>query len=184
MSSPNLTFNPNPQDLKQIRDALDEFEIKVQDKIVRQALTAFSREEIAAIRSRNDLNPNHLKGKRKIYRSGIAWNSVAYLAAPRGAGDGLGGRAKRKAYDAAGVGWRSHFTELGFHSWAKGMSHAGKALGQSVRGRAWKRGLRHRGRGVYHRGTRASELVHRAFAPRLLQHLWRAISETKVRRGR
>jgi hypothetical protein len=189
MSSPNLTFKANPEDLVQIKKALDAFEIAVQDKIVRMALRRFNQEEARLVASinRRYLDPSQAKGKAKIFKGGTAWGSVAYPMPAFGTSYEGFGRARRKQYDAAGVGWRSHFTELGFHTWAKGMMHAGRsndaaaAALRQTRGKAWKKGLKHRGRGVYHRGTRASELAHKAMTPKLLPYLTDAIHETLVR---
>jgi hypothetical protein len=183
-----LTFRPNPSDLAKLKAELNQFAIATQDAIVRRAARKFAKEEIARLTPGNarTLPPRDAKHKIKIFKSGVVWIAVGYKAG-RGDFGLLQGRVRRKAYDAEGTGWRSHFTELGFHSWAKGMYHErvdpsfvlmtdeqrkaqrkGFAKG---RGKGWKRGLRHRGRGVYHRGTRASELTHAVMAPRLIGYL-------------
>lgn len=175
MSSANLKVSVDPRDLGDIKKALNYFTIAVQDRIAKTALRRFANDEIAKIRSINSavLTPSHLKQKIRVFRSGIIWLGVGYNDPPGSVPKTAGaGRARRRAYDSMGVGWRSHFQELGFHSWAKGMPHPGKQLGQLYRGRGWKRKLRHRGRGTYHRGSRASELVHKLMAPKVLSYLW------------
>lgn len=182
-----LSFNVRPGDLAKIKTELNKFTIAAQDAIVRKAARNFANDEIARLAPRNkDLAPRDAKRKIKIFKSGVVWLAVGYRM---GGGDFslLQGRVRRKAYDAAGTGWRSHFAELGFHTWAKGMYHErldpafvpGSRQQRTAwrkglirgKGKAWKRGLKHRGRGVYHRGTRASELVHAMMAPKLLQYL-------------
>ena len=146
---------------EQLRKALDQFPLAVQDATVRKALRPFLTKEMGLIRAANGnrLPKKDLKSKIKVFRSGVCWGSTAYRTG-RANVSGIGGRAKRSAYDAAGTGWRSHFAELGTHTWSTSLRTP-----PSARGRGWKRGLYHRGRGQYLRGTHASELVHRAMAP-------------------
>jgi hypothetical protein len=167
-----LTFRPNPSDLAKLKAELNQFAIATQDAIVRKAARKFASEEIARLAPRNraTLPPRDAKKKIKIFKSGVVWIAVGYKTGYGNYGD-LGGRARRKAYDLEGTGWRSHFTELGFRSWAKGMRFGRSDEQRASLGKGWKRGLRHRGRGVYHRGTRASELVHYMMAPKLIGYL-------------
>jgi hypothetical protein len=194
MSSPNLTFRPDPGDLKAISAALDEFEKKVKIRIAKNALRQFAREEMALISQRNDryLNPKHMAYRIKFWPKGVIWLGVGYRDPPvkiKGkfySDYGGSGRARRKSYDEMGVGWRSHFAELGWHSWAKGMTHPGTGARTIELGRAWKRGLRHRGRGKYHIGTGASRIVHQAFGPKVLPYLAREVEFeiSKMSKGR
>lgn len=145
----------------QLKAALEQFPLAVQDRIVRNAIRPFLNKEMQQIRALNatKLNPRHLKGKVKIFRSGVAWGSTAYRTGKVSTGQATG-RARRELYDLEGVGWRSHFTELGTHTWSSALRRPPRA-----RGLGWKRGLYHRNRGNYLRGTHASEIVHRAMAP-------------------
>lgn len=178
MNSQNLKVSIDPRDLGDIKKALNYFTIAVQDRISKKALRRFADDEISKIRSINSgvLTPSQLTKKIRAFRSGVMWLGVGYYMAPGSVPESAGeGRDRRRYYDSMGVGWRSHFQELGFHSWAKGMPHPGKGLGVSPKGMGWKRKLRHRNRGVYHRGSRASEFVHQAMGPKVLSYLWTEI---------
>ena len=173
MTSGALTIRVNPDDERKVRMALEQFSIVVQDRIVKNALRQFARHEaklIAATQTQY-LNPKHMAYRAKLWPSGIAWCGVGYRLPPGTAGaDQYTGRAKRAFYDSQGVGWRSHFTELGFHTYPTG----GRT--RDTGGRGWKRGLRHRGMGGYVRGTGASRRMHQAFGPRVREFLAREIS--------
>lgn len=173
MQSNPLNFRIDPASERSVLEALNQFEISVSDRIVRQALREFARYEMARIAPLNNtLNPKHESYRIRYWPNGIAWLGVGYRVIPGFAiNDNVVGRARRKAYDAQGQGWRSHFAELGFHSWRKGMPRPeGRA------GKGWKRKLRHRGRGDYHRGTQASKLVHQAVGPLVRQFIAREIA--------
>ena len=156
----STTARPDPRSAEAVRKALEQFPIAVQDKLVRSAMRPFMNAEMRKIRALNAtrLPTKDLKGKIRIYK-GIAWGAVAYKVGRANTG-GTGGRARRAAYDAAGTGWRSHFAELGTHAWSATLRRP-----PTARGLGWKRGLYHRGRGKYIRGTHASQLVHAAMAP-------------------
>lgn len=164
MQSFSVTTSVDKDTERKLRQALEQFPIAVQDAMVRKAIRKFLNAEMKQIRALNGskLNPSHLKAKVKLFRSGVSWGATAYkMSRPNHAAkNGVGGRALRTVYDAGGVGWRSHFAELGTHTWSKALRTP-----PSARGLGWKRGLYHRGRGQYLRGTHASELVHRAMAP-------------------
>ena len=169
---------------EQLRKALDQFPLAVQDSVVRKALRPFLQKEMSLIRAANGnrLPKKDLKSKIKVFRSGVCWGSTAYRTGKVNIGD-KGGRAKRKAYDAAGTGWRSHFAELGTHAWSTSLRTP-----PGARGLGWKRGLYHRGRGTFLRGTHASELAHRAmtgqFQTMLVQALNLAIDKRNYGVGR
>lgn len=169
---------------EQLRKALDQFPLAVQDSVVRKALRPFLQKEMSLIRAANGnrLPKKDLKSKIKVFRSGVCWGSTAYRTGKVNVGD-KGGRAKRKAYDAAGTGWRSHFAELGTHAWSTLLRTP-----PGARGLGWKRGLYHRGRGTYLRGTHASELAHRAmtgqFQTMLVQAMDLAIDKRNYGVGR
>ena len=173
------TARPDPKSAEAVRKALEQFPIAVQDKLVRKAMRPFMAAEMKQIRALNAsrLPPKDLKAKIRIYK-GIAWGAVAYRVG-KAKTDGKGGRALRASYDSAGTGWRSHFAELGTHAWSTSLRRPPRA-----RGLGWKRGLYHRGRGIYLRGTHASELVHAAMAPtfaRLLAQELSLLIESKRR---
>lgn len=165
----SVTASVDKETERRLKLALDQFPIAVQDKMVRKAIRQFLQSEMKQIRAMNAavLKPSHLKAKVKLFKSGVAWGATAYkMSRPTdSAKRGKGGRALRSVYDADGVGWRSHFAELGTHTWSSSLRTP-----PTARGLGWKRGLYHRGRGKYLRGTHASELVHRAMAP-MFAHL-------------
>lgn len=173
---------PNLSSLAQVKAALDEYEIKVQDAITRRALREFAKDECKRIKQARGAtylaSSKHLGFRIKFWPSGVVWLGVGDRIIPgtssatRGSNAAVGGRARRRIYDEEGLGWRSHFGELGFHTYPRDQPHSGTGLG-------WKRGIRHRGRGGYHRGTRASEIVHQAFGPGVLQYLVRELQFIK-----
>lgn len=153
-----VTATVDPKTAAQLRKALDQFPLATQDAIVRKALRPFLTKEMKLIRAANGdkLPKKDLKAKVKVFKSGVCWGSTAYKTG-RVDTRAATGRARRAAYDAAGTGWRSHFTELGTHAWSTSLRTP-----PTARGLGWKRGLYHRGRGTYLRGTHASEIAHRA----------------------
>lgn len=179
MTAFSLTATVDQKSAAQLRQALNQFPLAVQDAVVRKAMRPFLTEEMRMIRAKNagKLPPNHLKAKVKVFRSGVAWGACAYKTGRANVGD-AGGRLKRLAYDAAGVGWRSHFTELGTHAWSSALRTP-----PSARGKGWKRKLYHRGRGTYLRGTHASELTHSAMAGKFQQYLIDALNLEIERRN-
>lgn len=172
MADSALTARLDKLSQAELRAALETLPLEVQDKVAKSALRQFARYEMPKIASMNGrwLNPKHLAYRQKNWPSGIAWVGVGYRL-PGGMINFQGkGRARRAEYDNLGVGWRSHFTELGFHTWPKGIEPPERG-----RGRGWKKGLRHRGVGGYHRGTKASEIVHNASSLALLSFLKREV---------
>lgn len=155
-----VTATVDPKTAAQLRKALDQFPLAAQDAIIRKAMRPFLNKEMQLIRSANGnrLPKKDLKAKVKVFRSGVCWGATAYKTGKVNIGQAVG-RAKRAAYDAAGTGWRSHFAELGTHTWSSTLRTP-----PSARGLGWKRGLYHRGRGKFIRGTHASELAHRAMS--------------------
>ena len=175
-----LSVTANQISLEDIRAALDEFAIKVQDRACKRALREFAEHQKPILRSKNRglLNPSHIKYRVKVWPSGVVWMGLGYYEPPGNFGDDdVRGRARRRAYDAAGVGWRSHFTELGFHTWPKDAARPASAVG-----RGWKRKLRHRNRGTYHRGTQASRFTLQATSPRIRDYLMREIEFLRMQR--
>jgi len=157
---------------RRLLQALDEFPVAVQDKLTKGALRQFAKYQMGSIAPKNkNLNPKHLKFRIKMWPSGITWLGVGYRQIPGVVPFDAKGRKLREQYDSLGVGWRSHFEELGFHTWSTFFSISGPR----AKGRGWKRGLRHRGRGQYIRGTKASEIAAKATAPALLPFLKREL---------
>jgi hypothetical protein len=168
----SATVSINPQNAEFLRIWLGRFAVKVQDRITRVALRKFNNDVIKAARA---LTPRDtgaslvsLAQKTKQYGD-TAWGSVGYRGKWSGNVDGLKGRALHRAYDSEGVGWRSHFTEAGYHSWPKGRvnRNAGKKLG-----RGWKKKQYYRGQGTYHRGTKATIIAQAAMADKVLPYLY------------
>lgn len=175
MTTFTTTMRADPKSLEEIRNALDQFEVAVQDRITRSALRQFAKLEMTGISQGNGrwLNPKHMAFRVKFWPRGIAWLGVGYRTIPGTfPGGSLNGRSLRRAYDLYGEGWRSHFAELGFHTWSKSLRIPPSA---KVLKRGWKKGLYHRGRGDFKRGTKASEITHQAMSPRLIPFLKREI---------
>lgn len=175
MTSPNITIRPDPKSLDEIRKALDAFEIKTQDAIARKALRNYSKSVARLARSltpsASGVSDKSLAYKVKMNPSGVAWSAVGYKTTGRPIPkQGKGGRALRKVYDSYGSGWRSHFTELGFHSYPVGRQSPYGGLG-------WKRGQYHRGTGRYRIGTFATIKAQQVLGPTLLRHLQAALYE-------
>lgn len=171
---------------EQLRKALDQFPLAAQDAIIRKAIKPFLNKEMALIRAANanKLPAKDLKAKVKVFKSGVCWGATAYKTKRVKTGTGeIGGRRLRAVYDSVGTGWRSHFTELGTHAWSTSLRTP-----PGARGLGWKRGLYHRGRGTFLRGTHASELAHRAmtgqFQTMLVQALDLAIDKRNYGVGR
>lgn len=165
------TATVDPKSLQEVRNALDQFEVAVQDRITKSALRRFAKLEMTGISQANGkyLNPKHMAFRVKFWPKGIAWLGVGYRYRPGSFGTGeIGGRKLRDAYDAEGEGWRSHFAELGFHTWSTSLRRPPSA---KQLGKGWKKRLYHRGRGAFKRGTKASEITHQALSPRLLPYL-------------
>lgn len=180
MTSP-LTARLNASDAAALRRELEKFPLAVQDQVARKALTAYNREVVAATKGRTPVRTGKLRrsvtGKVKRYR-GVVWGAVAHKTSfPRDkAALAVGGKARRAVYDM-GAGWRSHFTDLGWHSWPKSDLRRGK-------GKGWKKGLHHRGRGTYHRGVHALETAALATSPRLLPKLREVLRSEILKRSR
>lgn len=159
--------------LEEVTAALREFSAELQTRIAKSALRQFARFQMSSIRAGNAgyLNPKHLAYRVKFWPSGIAWLGVGYRQTPGFINYAAAGRALRTEYDAQGVGWRSHFAELGFHTWGGGLQRP-----PGRKGKGWKKGLYHRGRGVAHRGTLSSVITARATSPMLLPFLRRELA--------
>jgi len=164
-----LTLDPTVQ--RKFQKALDQLPLEVQDRVVKRAMRPFLNEEMKLIRARNGnrLPGRDLKAKIKTFRSGVTWAAIGYKTPIRSSKRDKGttrGRAQRAVYDMDGTGWRSHFAELGFHTWSKSLPRP-----RDRHFLGWKRGLTHRGRGNWVRGTYASILAHRAMAPQFRKRL-------------
>lgn len=169
-----LSASVNPNRLQEVRNYLDAFVVEVQDKIVKSALRQYAKDQCAVAASltpqRYVQSRKHLAYRVKFWPSGIAWVGVGYRMIPGTVPGGEIGRSRRAIYDLYGTGWRTHFMELGFHTWGKGLRKPPRALG-----RGWKRRLYHRGRGVYHRGKFVSLMTLQATSHRVIPYLMREI---------
>jgi hypothetical protein len=168
-----ITVSLDKKSLEEVTAALREFSAELQDRIAKGALRQFAKFQMAGIRAGNagNLNPKHLAYRVKMWPSGIAWLGVGYRQPPGFLNVAGTGSARRVAYDAMGVGWRSHFTELGYHTWGGGLQRP-----PGRKGKGWKKGLYHRGRGVAHRGTLSSVITAQATSPMLLPFLRRELA--------
>lgn len=165
----SITATVSPASLERVRNAIDEFSIKTQDGIVKTALRNYSKQVARLTRamtpSATGVSDKSLHYKVKMHPSGVAWSAVGFKQGTKPIPKGTkSGRNLRRVYDSFGSGWRSHFTELGFHSYPIGRD-------TPWGGKGWKRGQYHRGQGQYHIGTKASIRAQEILGPTLLRHL-------------
>jgi hypothetical protein len=165
----SVTATISPASLERVKNALDEFTIKTQDGIVRTALRNYSKQVARLTRamtpSASGVSDKSLSYKAKMHSSGVGWSAVGFKTSGRPVPKGTkSGRGLRKVYDSYGSGWRSHFTELGFHAYPIGRP-------SPWGGRGWKRGQYHRGQGQFHIGTFASIKAQEVLGSTLLRHL-------------
>lgn len=144
-----------------LRSALERVPVELQDKAAGKAMRRFGRLVIAKARPamRSRTVRRGLSAKVKRYRM-LTWLGIGTKIGKLPQKTQSGTRAKRESYDQYTPGWRSHWEELGWHTWGKGWQRVRRGGG-----RAWKRGLRHRGRGVFHRGSKALTNASAALAP-------------------
>lgn len=166
----------------QVRHALEQFPLAVQDRVMRRALWQYNTRIAKATKGLRASRTGRLRRatsvKIKNYK-GVCWGSVAARTGlPKDTPIPPSGKARRAIYDM-NAGWREHFTEIGWHSWPKGLKFPG------VKGRGWKKGKYHRGRGQYHRGSLALLTMAQVFQPRLLPLLVDSLKQAIVNyRGR
>lgn len=172
--STDLKVTVDPKALADVRFYLNAFPVEVQDRLVKYALRQYAKDQCAVAAS---LTPQpyaasrkHLAYRVKFWPSGIAWVGVGYRTIPGTIPGGEIGRSRRLIYDMYGTGWRTHFMELGFHTWGGGLKKPPNA-----RGRGWKKKLYHRGRGIYHRGKNISLLTAQATSQKVIPYLMREI---------
>lgn len=159
--------------------SLNRVPLELQEKAGKKALRTFAgritRRARPAIEWRK--TAASLKTKVKKYRKTVLWvivgsrvlDSKKNKERPFGS---LRGRALREAYDNLSPGWRSHWEELGFHSWQRGWPVPKRGLG-----RGWKQGLKHRGRGIFHRGSKALSNAYKTVAPQYMKIMVDAIDK-------
>ncbi len=168
-SNAAMTAQIDPASAKALSEALGKLAVEIQDKVCRNAIRKFNKDvmsaTVAATPSKSGASRLGVTQKIKMF-DGIAWGSVGFKASGRKSQSIEGGRARHRDYDTEGVGWRTHFTELGYHSWPKGRRAPKPGLG-----RGWKKGVKHRGQGGYHAGTFASLRAQRVLAPKLVAYL-------------
>ena len=161
----------------EIRKALEEFPLAVQDRVMRRALWNYNSKIAKAVKALRPSRTGRLRYatsvKMKNYK-GVCWGSVAgRTGLPKDQVIPPSGKARRAIYDM-NAGWREHFLELGWHSWPKGLRLPGAA------GKGWKRGKYHRGRGQYHRGSLALLTMAQVFQPRLMSDLVSSLKEAII----
>lgn len=179
-SNDPLTLVISKADADRLSMEMAKLAVVIQDRILKVSIKRFNDD---VIRSATALTPlasgasrRALDQKAKNF-NGILWAAVGYRTlGKKSTSDG--DRSKHAQWDGAGAGWRSHFTEAGYHSWPAGRENRNK--GKNL-GRAWKRGQNHRGVGLYHRGTFATMRAQAANAPKLMQYIWAAITEATTR---
>lgn len=156
----NFTARPNPADQAAIKRALEAMPLEVQDRAMKGALRRFGNQVKRGAASLTPVNTGDLRRdlsvKVKAYGT-TAWSAVGHKLRRVAPGVSPKGRALRRAY---GGGWRSHFTEYGFHQWSPGWSRRNPRGG-----RGWRKGQYHRGRGVLLRGRPALTTSFKAQAP-------------------
>lgn len=168
-----LNITVDPASARALRSALERVPLDMQNQAAAKAMRRFGRLVVARARPgmRSAVVRRGLTAKVKRYRL-LTWLGVGTRMNRMPQKTLSGSRAKREAYDQYTPGWRSHWEELGWHTWAKGWQRVRRGLG-----RAWKRGLRHRGRGVFHRGSRALGNAATSMAPQ-----FRSIAEDEISR--
>jgi len=136
-----------------LKHALEKLPLELQDKAARKALNKYGKVAVAAAKPSIEWRTveRGMRAKVKKYK-GVMWVAIAAALNPAQVKklDTLGGRARRRSYDQFSPGWRQHWEDLGFHTWQKGWQRVRRAAG-----RGWKKGLKHRGRGVFHQGSNA-----------------------------
>jgi hypothetical protein len=157
----------------EVKRLLEQFPLAVQDRVMRRALWNYNRMIAKTVKAQRPSRTGKLRRatsvKMKNYK-GVMWGAVAgRTGLPKDRVIPPSGKARRAIYDM-NAGWREHFTELGWHSWPSGDPRRGK-------GKGWKKGLFHRGRGTYHRGSLALLTAAQVFQPRLRSFLVESLTE-------
>jgi len=166
MQSVSLTMHANPRQMQILTETLEGWPAAIQDKCVRNALRRWGKgvqqRAAAATVKKTGAVARSLRVKVKAYDRGrIMWAAVGHGRMSYGDIGEIKGRARRAIYDTDG-GWRAHFTELGFHQWSPSWSMSEKqrevrrkreSLFGQGKGKGWRLGRYHRGRGVFYRGT-------------------------------
>jgi hypothetical protein len=170
----DIKVEVDPRKAAELRQYLNTFGIEVQDRIIKYALRQYAKDQMAVAASLTPqpwyASKKHLAYRVKFWPSGIAWCGVGYRTIPGIFNfDGIG-RTRRLMYDLHGTGWRTHFMELGFHTWGAGLQKP-----PGARGKGWKRGLYHRGRGIYKRGKAVSLMTAQATSHKVYPYLMREI---------
>jgi len=147
-----LNINLDQKSARALRSALNKVPLELQEKAGKKALRTFGGRVTRIARPRIDWRKTakSLKSKIKKYKDTLWLGVGSKISAAPVSTAATGGRARRRAYDEFSPGWRSHWEELGFHTWQKGWQRTRRSAG-----RGWKKGLKHRGRGVFHRGSKA-----------------------------
>lgn len=161
----SLTANINPVQMRYLSKQLEGLPAALQDKCVRNALRRWGKgvqqRTISATVKKTGAVAKSVRVKVKAYQRGlIMWAAIGHESLMSGEFSRLfKGRARRASY---GGGWRAHFTELGFHQWSpqwsmnekqRDVRRKRRSLFGQGKGKGWRLGRYHRGRGVFYRGT-------------------------------
>lgn len=164
-----LTATLDGASFKRVKTWLLMFPLEVQDRLVKNALRYYAKDVMYMAAGmtprRQGFSRLGWSYRVKAWPSGIVWVGIGERIQPGKSSATARGRMRRMQYDSEGVGWRTHFTELGFHSWPKGRPHYGGF------GRGWKRGFYHRGQGGKKAGTRASIIAQQALSAKVIPYL-------------
>lgn len=163
-----VTARANPESERAIIGMLEKLPLDVQQRVTKKSLQRWGKTVISAAAARTVVKTGavrrSLRVKAKAYGA-TAWAAVGHRMGGKVSEDSKPtGRALRKVYDQQ-AGWRAHFTEFGFHQWDPAWT--GRTEGQG----GWRRGKRHRGRGVFIKGRPALVPAFKATAGLFVQYL-------------
>lgn len=174
-----LAINIDPKSRTALRRALNKVPLDLQEKAGKKALRTFAGRITRRARPSIEWRRTaaSLKSKIRKYRKTVLWLVIGSTVFDskknknRPFGNNTG-RALRRAYDSFSPGWRSHWEELGFHTWQRGWPVPKRGLG-----RRWKSGLKHRGRGTFVRGSKALQGAYKLVGPQYFKIMSDAIDK-------
>lgn len=173
--SSDLAITVNKKSQAELQAWLNMFPVAMQDALMKRALRQYARDAMAVMKAQTPNRypdaKNSIRYKMKLWPSDIIWVGIGYRTIPgQSAGRFAFGRQRRAIYDEEGVGWRTHFMELGFHTWSSALRKP-----PTARGLGWKRGLYHRGRGSYKRGKFVSQIAAQATSGKVVPYMIREL---------
>jgi urease accessory protein UreF len=162
-----VSARPNAESERAIIALLEKLPLDLQQRVTKKSLQRWGKKVIMAAAARTVVNTGavrrSLRVKAKAYGA-TAWAAVGHRMGGKVSEDNKpSGRALRKVYDQQ-AGWRAHFTEFGFHQWDPAWSARNE-------NRAWRKGKRHRGRGVFIKGRPALVPAFKATAGLFVEYL-------------